>query len=105
MTYPSKELHDGITKILELRRAVFRPNQTDFFLFLAAVVSSWFFYPLPALFMAILGIRIYRRLRYAAHYPCPRCQKPFGSTWEWPLGVGTDNCQSCDLSILESLRR
>ena len=62
-----------------------------------------FFNPVLGIpFGAVVFFLFYRKLVKAAHEPCPQCGAPFGTEWNFPLGVGTDFCQSCGVSLFEA---
>ena len=85
--------------IIEARKRAFRLDASDFALLVAVYLISQVS-ELAAAFVIIgLAIRVYSRIRDAARIPCPRCGEPFGSDWEYPLGVGSTHCQNCDLPL------
>jgi len=56
---------------------------------------------LAPLFGFIAFVMFYRKLIKAAHVPCPSCGEPFGTSSKWPLGVGLEHCQNCNLGLYD----
>ena len=51
------------------------------------------------IFGSLAFFLFYKKLRAAAHYPCPKCMEPFGSKSWFVWGVGTSSCQNCGLCL------
>lgn len=94
---------DELDHILALRRRVYRLSGMEWVFFLVGwlaclVLGSWGVVVFLALIIPIV-LRWYRRLKTAAHYPCPRCGEPFGTASSIVIFWGAEVCQSCSLSI------
>lgn len=72
---------------------------------LIAIMIGFGFSAISPILSGIFGMvafgMFYKKLMKAAHEPCPRCEHPFGAGMKFPLGVGTNRCQNCGLSIDE----
>ena len=89
------------SEIVRLRRDVYRIDWRILGLLLAGFALT-FLNPVFAMpFGVVVFILFYQKLAKAVHQPCPQRGAPFGIEWSFPLGVGTDICQSCGVSLFE----
>lgn len=58
-----------------------------------------FLYIVGLVFGAAACILMFYSITKTAKVSCPNCGNAFGSSWPVALGVGANNCQSCDLSL------
>lgn len=91
------EYKSELQEIQELRKRVFRIDGLAIVVIVIAIILQ----PLIPFAAPILGLmlflRFYKKMAYAAHYPCPRCGEPFGTNSKIVLGLGMDKCQHCGL--------
>ena len=93
---------DELAKIIKLRKSVFALDIQIIIIILLAI-GVQFFSPILAPILGIIAfVLFYKKLKKAAHTPCPNCGEPFGTISKWPLGVGTNECQNCKLSLHEN---
>ena len=90
---------EQLSRIIKARNSLY---QFDFvsIVLLAAVLISGALVPIIApLFGLMLFAFMYHKLVKVARIPCPRCGKPFGTRARIVFGVGTENCESCELPL------
>jgi DNA-directed RNA polymerase subunit RPC12/RpoP len=93
------EYKSELQKIQEIRKKVFRIDGLSIVVIvLAIVVQSFVPFAAPILGV-MLFLHFYKKMEYAAHYPCPRCGEPFGTNSKIVLGLGADKCQHCGLRL------
>ena len=85
--------------IIELRKNAYKLDAPLIVLLIAGLASSYFSQVVAGAFGIACFAYFYSKVRRAAHAPCPRCGEPYGSSWKYPIGVGSDYCQSCQLPL------
>ena len=93
------EFEEELKKIQQLRREVFRLDAVAIMILILAVALQLVIPFAAPVLGVVLFLYFYKKLAYVAHYPCPRCESPFGTKSNIVLGVGGDSCQNCGLSI------
>jgi hypothetical protein len=92
------EYIEGLKFIQHCRKTNVRNQRVIIFLMIVGAVVSVIF-P-PAFLLEALGAFLfwYSHIK-TARVSCPRCEEAFGSSWLIPLGVGTNECANCKLSL------
>lgn len=93
------EYKSELQKIQEIRKRVFRIDGPTILVIVAAVIVQPFIPFAPPILGVMLFLHFYKKMEYAAHYPCPKCGEPFGTKSKIVLGPGTDRCQHCGLRL------
>lgn len=90
------------SEIVQKRKSIYRID-SKYAVLLALAFIALFVHPFISIpFMVVYSGRALWKIRCAAHSKCPRCGEKFGSTWNIPIGYGGDNCQNCDISLVET---
>lgn len=90
-----------LDEIVTARKSAFKPTPLLVAIIAIGIAANYFVSGAAAIFGVAAFLVFYQRLVAVAHMPCPKCGKPFGTTSNISLGVGTDNCQNCGLSLYE----
>ena len=88
-----------IDKIIDLRKSAYRLNLPIIILLAIGIIMQINIPGSNAIFGLLIFVVFYRRIIMIAHYPCPQCKKPFGTSAAFPLGIGSDFCENCNLSL------
>lgn len=88
-----------LQKIREARQRVFRPEGYFGLLLVATILAGIFLRPVGMVLAVVCIWALLQRIKQAAHIPCPRCKKPFGTSSAIPLGVGGPACVGCGLHL------
>ncbi len=97
------EYEKELNIIKELRTKTFHVDFLFLALFILIAIGVFFSYDILLIFSPILWALIYFRVLKTAHYPCPRCEQPFGNKSNFVLSTGGKNCHNCGLSINENI--
>ena len=97
----SRDFENELKVIQQLRKNVYQLDTPILIMLFLGLVSTWIIPSAAIVFGVLAFIFFYKKLRYTAHYPCPRCGSPFGTEAKIVLGVGSDSCQNCNLKINE----
>lgn len=89
---------EGLKFIQRSRQTNVRNLRAIILLLLAGGVVSIVFPPAVILEILAAFLFWYSHIK-TARVRCPRCKEPFGSSWFIPLGVGTNECANCKLSL------
>ena len=89
---------DGLKRIQEARNTHSRNIN---YIFKIGVMSTavGIFVPPILLICALIAIAYWYSHVKTARVKCPRCGNPFGTNDIIPLGIGTNQCESCKLSL------
>jgi len=95
------EYKEGIQNIIYLRKKAYSFSLPIVIILLLAILVNSFLPALSPLLGTMAFLLFYKNILKAAHEPCPKCNEPFGTKSKFVLGVGTEKCQNCSLSIYE----
>ena len=95
------EINTKIEQIIEARKVAYKPTPLLLLVIAIGFITEYFLPNVGALFGILAFVIFYRRLAATAHIPCPKCGEPFGAATKLPLGVGSEQCQNCGLSLNE----
>lgn len=93
------EYTSKLAAIAKARKSVYKPTPLILVVIVSGLVANHFVSGAGAIFGIAAFIIFYQRLLAVAHIPCPKCGQPFGAASSVPLGVGTNQCQNCGLSL------
>ena len=93
------EYERELTVLRELRAKTFHVDFLFLALFILIAIGVLSSYDFLLIFSPVLWALLYFRVLKTAHYPCPRCEQPFGNKSNFVLSIGGKNCQNCGLSI------
>lgn len=91
-----------LVEIGRLRKEAYSPDLPIIITIALGAANTYLFPILTPMFGIFAFHLFYRKLIKAAHTPCPRCKQPFGTASNWPLGVGVNQCQNCELELYEN---
>jgi energy-coupling factor transporter transmembrane protein EcfT len=90
-----------LSAIVKARKTIYKLSPLLLVLLGGGLVSNHFVPGAGAFFGVAAFFVFYKRLVVVAHMPCPKCGQPFGTASPIPLGVGTNHCENCGLSLYE----
>ena len=91
-----------LTEIVRLRKEAYSPDLPIIIAIALGAGNTYVFPVLTPAFGIIAGFLFYKKIIKAAHAPCPRCKQPYGTSSKWPIGVGANQYQNCDLELYEN---
>lgn len=90
-----------LDEIIKARGGVYKPTPLLMAFIAVGLVANYFVVGAGVFFGVAAFVVFYQRLIAVAHMPCPKCGQPFGRSSSIPIGVGSNHCQNCGLSLYE----
>ena len=89
-----------LDKLKELRAKTFHIDLFLLIIFIINAFAVWYSVTLVSMLCGLTAIIIvYNRMLRTAHYPCPKCEQPFGNKSKFVFNLGGKNCQNCGLTL------
>ena len=90
------EYESELQKIRDARNSMHKPLAP---IFIVVIVLAFLVPIVGQLAFLAMGLFFYLRLVGVARLLCPKCNEPFGTSSRIVLGMGTDKCENCGLSL------
>ena len=98
MNEETNQFQKGLLYISNSRKTHMTNSKYIILLFIISAIISALFPPAIVINVLLTAFYFYSYYK-TARVKCPRCGKPFGTSSILPLGIGTSNCENCNLSL------